>query len=327
VRGLRVEALPGAADAGPPAPAARLVLDSAIALARRYSLWRDTVTWSVVEPRVRELAAGARRSRDAYPAIWYLLARLGDRHSFMQTPNVASDWEAGRVKNAEPQVRALPDGAGYVSVPAYSGGDSAGMRAYAERMHAALAGVAPGARCGWVVDLRPNGGGNMFPMLAGLKPFLGGGQLGSFWQPGGEAGVGTYVEPWIAGREVGVEPPPSLAALEQAPVAVLTGPRTGSSGEVVTLAFRGRPRTRSFGAPTAGYTTGNERYVLPDGAAILLTVSVYVDRTGARYGGKVAPDSLVGPATTVPIPAGAPDAALDAATAWVRQAAGCAAMR
>jgi carboxyl-terminal processing protease len=328
-RGLRVEVLPAPAAGVEPAPAARAVLDSALALARRYALWRDTVTWGVVEPRVRELAAGARSSREAYPAVWYLLSRLGDRHSFMQTPNVAASWDAGRATNPAPQARALPEGVGYVSVPAYSGGDSTGVRAYAERMHAALAGVAPAARCGWVVDLRPNAGGNMFPMLAGLKPFLGGGQLGRFWVPGGEGGAGTLVEPWVAGREVGVEPPPSLAALEQAPVAVLTGPRTASSGEVVTLAFRGRPRTRSFGAPTAGLTTGNERYLLPDGAAILLTVSVYVDRTGTRYGGRVAPDSLVGPATAAsPVPpAGSPDPALDAAAAWLRAAPGCAATR
>jgi hypothetical protein len=329
VRGLRVEVLPGAAAGAPLAPDARVELDSAIALARAHSLWRDTVTWSAVEPQARELAAGAGSAREVYPAIRYLLGRLGDHHSFLQPARVAADWEAGRTAPPDAEVRALADGIGYVAVPAYGNGDVGLARAYTQRLHAALAGVMPTARCGWVVDLRGNGGGNMFPMLAGLKPFLGGGVVGSFWRPG--LRPGDSVETVVAGRWVELEPPPALAALEQAYVAVLTGPRTGSSGEVVTVAFRGRPRTRSFGAPTAGLTTGNERFVLPDGAAILLTRSVYVDRTGARYGGTIAPDSLVGPpGATVPAgvpPAGAPDAALDAATAWLRQASGCAAAR
>jgi hypothetical protein len=314
VRGLRIEAPPASAADAPMDAAAGAMLDSAIRIVRTRALWRDTVTWAVVEPEVRALGAGARKPSDVYPAIRYLLNRLGDHHSFLQPARAAADWSAGRVENPAPEVRSLPASVGYVMVPAYSGGDPTDMRAYAERMHRALTETAPAARCGWVLDLRPNGGGNMYPMLAGLKPFLGSGTIGSFHMPGQPAA------PWVAGRGIPVQPPAELATLEQAWVAVLTGPRTGSSGEVVTVAFRGRPRTRSFGAPTAGLTTGNARFVLPDGAAILLTTSVYVDRTGTRYGAKVVPDQ---PVANEPGAAG--DATLDAAVAWLRQASGCSA--
>jgi C-terminal processing protease CtpA/Prc len=96
-------------------------------------------------------------------------------------------------------------------------------------------------------------------------------------------------------------------------VAVLTGPRTASSGEAVTVSIRGRPRTRSFGDPTRGLSTANQGFVLPDRAALILTVSVYEDRTGRRYGEQIAPDEVV-PYT---------DAAVQRAREWLARSSGC----
>jgi hypothetical protein len=319
VRALRLAALPAPPPGAPLAVEARAVLDSALAFARRHALWRDTVTWAAVEPEVRAFAAGAQTPTDVYPAIRYLLSRLGDGHSSLQTARAVADLRAAGADNTAPEVRTLPGGVGSVAVPGYYGLDPGPMRAYATRLYEALAGAAPGARCGWVVDLRANDGGIVTPMLAGLKPFLGAGPVGSVWRPGDTAAPDTLR--WIAGRRVDVEPPPGLERLEQAFVAVLTGPRTGSAGEIVAVAFRGRPRTRSFGAPTQGFSTWNERHSLPDGAALSLTTGVYVDRTGTRYGGAVVPDE--------PVPApptgtgGEADPTLDAATRWLRQASGC----
>src|SRR5206468_4322951 len=58
---------------------------------------------------------------------------------------------------------------------------------------------------------------------------------------------------------------------------------TASSGEAITISFRGRPGARSFGAPTAGLSTGNEEYALPDGSMLFLTTSIEADRIGHRY--------------------------------------------
>src|SRR5690606_13717711 len=99
-------------------------------------------------------------------------------------------------------------------------------------------------------------GGNMWPMLAGLAPLLGDGVVGAFappaetptrwWIDGGNAGSGERLQ---AASHYAVEiagPTPI--------VAVLTGPRTASSGEAVAVAFRGHPGARSFGEPTHGVT-------------------------------------------------------------------------
>jgi hypothetical protein len=278
-RNLRLETSPWDMTA-PPSREAGRVLEAAIAIVRNNALRRREVNWNEALPRVRTLAAGARQSSEVYAAIGQLLSELGDRHSFVMKPGSSS---AARV-NRPAEARALPNGIGYVEVPGYLGGDTGAMRAWTKEMHDALA--ATDAPCGWIVDVRANLGGTPLPMLAGLKPFL------------GSAGVGANVpligkpQPWVPGFGVNMPPPASLRALRNAPVAVLTGPWTASAGELVAIAFRGRADTRSFGQPTAGVSTANSTYRLPDGGRIVLTTAVMADRRGNSYGSQVPPDEI-----------------------------------
>ncbi|HKQ73893.1 MAG TPA: S41 family peptidase [Blastocatellia bacterium] len=313
-RNLRITSI--SADS-PMSAHAKAVLDTAISTVKQHALRRNDVDWAKVEPETRARAAGAQMTKDVYPAVKYLLRQLGDRHSHLRTPSQTKAFQTGGAQNPIPEVRSLTDGIGYVNVPGYSGAEPAAIREYTRRVHEAIASTAPSGACGWVVDLRSNTGGNMWPMLAGLKPFLGGAGLGAFANASGSSSM------WSAGQNVGVEPPQALSALESAHIAVLTGPQTGSSGEFVAVAFRGRPNTRSFGQPTAGVSTSNTPYPLPDGSMIFLTTEVAADRTGQRYGDKIVPDEIIEPS---PRDAGAPDTdtTLTAAIKWLKQSSGCA---
>lgn len=99
-------------------------------------------------------------------------------------------------------------------------------------------------------------GGDMYPMLLGVGPLLGDGPLIGFT---GRKGFRYYVSYRDGALSVGGytdRAPVVVPAFSPAPpVAVLTGPTTASSGEAVTVAFRGRANTRSFGAATGGVTT------------------------------------------------------------------------
>lgn len=309
-RNVRIMARPAVAAGTPLAPAAQRELDSAFTIVRSRSLWRDTVTWSRVEPDVRAIAAGSETAADTYPAIRALLLRLGDHHSFLMKPQGAAAFRAGGAENPRPVVRVQTDGVGYISVPAYSGADKAAAESYVRTVHDSLVrAVTNGAgTCRWILDLRTNGGGNMWPMLAGLRPFVGEAGLGSFVSAAGSAPL------WHARDQVDLTPPVVLAPLESANVAVLTGPRTASSGEAVTISFIGRPRTRSFGLPTAGLSTANATMTLPDGAMILLTTAVEADRTGKRYGQKLTPDEVIPAAVS----GATDDPQMDRAVAWLK---------
>jgi C-terminal processing protease CtpA/Prc len=98
-----------------------------------------------------------------------------------------------------------------------------------------------------------------------------------------------------------------------APVAVVMGAGTASSGEAVALAFRGQRGSRSFGQPSAGFSTGNRPTTLVDGTTLLLTHNVMTDRNGQGDGGRMQPDQATasGPAT------------LAAAQAWLLAQPAC----
>jgi carboxyl-terminal processing protease len=281
---------------------------------KTHALKRDTITTDV-ERQVRTLASGATTTTDVYPAIQYMLATLRDGHSdFWSAAGWARFIRSGP-ENPEPSVQALEGRVGYINMPGYGGGERELLRAYASRLHQLLEETQSSASCGWVVDLRGNDGGNVHPMLAGLKPFLGDTPLGTSVGPDGP------MEPSVAGRHVDVEPAPALKVLERLPVAILIGPRTTSAGEGVTLAFRGRPRTRTFGQPTNGRTTAVGPFKLPDGSVLALAAAVMADRTGRTYGGKIEPDDLVQGSGSAVNPS--LDATRAVAVAWLKQNSTC----
>jgi carboxyl-terminal processing protease len=310
-RNLRLEVL-GAID--PKAkmhPDAKQLVDAAITVARDRSVWRDTLSWNKIEPEVRALAAGAASAAEAYPAVRFLAARLGDGHSSFMPPVVAQAFASGGMQNPEPVVKPISQNVGYINVPGFGGGDPAAIRRYASSMHSRLMASMPVAACGWVLDLRQNSGGNMYPMLAGLRPFLGDGTLGYFVSSGVKS-------PWSAGMRDAVLPPRDLDDLGKAYVAVLTGPRTASSGEIVAISFRERSRTRSFGLPTRGLSTANAMVPLPGGANFNITTAIDADRKGKLFGHAVDPDERVEAAQDA-----TQDPTLERATAWLLKESGC----
>ena len=287
------------------------VLDAAIRIVRTNALHSQDVDWNTVEPEIRTMAKDAKDSIDVYPAIRVMLAKLGDHHSFLMDPLFRRAMETEGVASSLPVIVLKPGDVGYIKMPGYFGTDRTAGQMFAKAMVAAIGKIVSDARCGWIVDLRGDKGGNMWPMLAGLKPLLGSGNLGSFQGPT------DHAPPWRAGFEMD---PAILAGseLNSAYVAVLTGPGTASSGEAVAVAFRGRPNTRSFGAATYGLSSANNLFDLPDGGRIVLTTAIDLDRNGHAYGGKLEPDQPVDSTVT-----DKDDRVIAAATAWLQQAQGC----
>lgn len=155
--------------------------------------------------------------------------------------------------------------------------------------------AAAATTCGWIVDLRTNGGGNAWPMLAVAAPLLDDGDVVGLRSREGEVA-------WARVENGGVVSTPGGSGTEtpggfsiEAPVALLTSTTTASAAEIVAIAFAGQARTVRVGAPTAGLTTGNEVRELSDGAWLVLTTSYDVDRTGRVHDGPLEPDVLAPP--------------------------------
>ncbi len=287
------------------------VLDKAIQIVRINALHSRDVDWSTVEPEIRAMAKDAKTYPDVYPAIRTLLAKLGDHHSSFMRPAASHAMSSQGHAMSAPIISVQAEGVGYVMMPGYFGTDQNAAQTFIGTITQAIAKTSSNVHCGWIVDLRDNPGGNMWPMLGALRPLLGSGDLGGFEGPTGHS------PPWRAPPYSGASTI-KLPDLSGASVAVLTGAKTASSGEIVTIAFRGRAKTRSFGTATAGLSTSNRTFDLPDGSRIQLTYAIDVDRDGHAYGGPLQPDQPV-----LADSSDKPDATIAAATAWLKQSSGC----
>jgi carboxyl-terminal processing protease len=297
-----------AQDARDMSPEAREYLEHALGLMQAQALNRHNVDWAAVRATAYQQAAGAQHPRDTYRAIAVALAALEDGHSRFVPPisELPPEFQmmAASRPRPEPEARQLDGRAAYVAVPGFSG---PGADEFAERILDLVFEVDGPDVCGWIVDVRGNTGGNMWPMLQGLSPILGEGVTGYFVTPEDEWTAWEIDSDLAAGRKL---------ARERVAVAVLHGGETVSSGEAVVVALRGRPETKSFGQSTGGLSTANRTITLSDGATLLLTVSRFADRHRNVYGEAIEPDEFVHADTPE-------EQLLEAARAWLLRQAAC----
>lgn len=295
-------------------PKASAYLTAALDVMEEHSLVTADVDWPEVRRDAVTRAQKARTPAETYGAIRQALRDLDDRHSTFFDPQ-----EASQALNMPADDLILPEGRhlagaiGYLMLPPVPSDRVAAP--YVRSARSTVSTLDEQGTCGWVIDMRSNSGGDMWGPLAAVGPILGDGTVGEAVYADGEKTPWTiengtprqYTDEW--------SPAPSLAR-PMPPVAVLTSPRTASAAEAVTIAFQGRPNTRTFGQPTAGVPTANAPYQLSDGALIILTVAREADRNGHLYNGPIAPG------VNVPIAHGH-DQVLTTATDWLRTQDGC----
>ena len=285
--------------AAPPAAmsgAARTHLTELLNTMQQNSIKRLTLDWASLRARVEEQAVSAQAIPDLYPAIRLALSLIGDGHSSYRSADGATNIFVGN-RTCSPSGRAtpaIPSTIGYVYVGAFSG-TAAQATDFANGIQRTIAEADRDDLAGWIVDLRSNGGGNMWPMIAGLGPILGEDILGYFIDPVGaqfawEYRNGSALSGGVAAAAVSA---PYRLRRERPRVAVLSDNAIASSGEAALIAFRQRPNARSFGVATCGLSTANRGFPLTNGANLNLTVSTMADRTRQVYGDQVPPDEVI----------------------------------
>jgi carboxyl-terminal processing protease len=276
-------------------PVAQAYLDELIAIMEAHSINRLKIDWSAFRTSVVTAAGAAQTIEDTFPAIVTALTLLGDGHSFYRARRGTAMSGPRRPCGAPGSaVPTLPGNVGYVRVGSFSG-SAAEAAAFANAIQSAIASADRDDLAGWIVDLRGNGGGNMWPMIAGVGPVLGEGRAGYFIDPVGTEIVWEYRDgaSWEGGSLSQRVDAPYRLRRQSPKVAVLIDSGTASSGEAVVIAFQRRPDTRSFGTATCGLSTANQEYTMSDGASLFLTEAVMADRTKAPYGGQILPDEEV----------------------------------
>lgn len=279
------------------ATAGEAYLAHALDLLQAHSLHRHEVDWASLRDSVAKVVIHPETPADAYGGIRLALAIIGERHSFFLEPQNAGTPLAPSPPPLSRLVEALPGTPGrfgYLQVGSF-GGSRAGADSLATDLQRRIEALDTEGVCGWIVDLRGNVGGNMWPMVAGLGPLIGEGVMGYFVEPDSVREAWTYVAgvAGIDGGELARARDPYRIRVAAPPVAVLADQLTASSGEATLIAFKGRPETFTSGLRTYGFSTGNQGFAMSDGAVLVLTTSVMADRTGRAYGGPVPVDEQI----------------------------------
>ncbi|QQD76171.1 S41 family peptidase [Curtobacterium sp. YC1] len=246
---------------------------------------------ATVRQRVADAVREAEEYGDTYDALRGATTDLGGGHSAFLTPAEAEKTfgrsESGSTAE-DPTVR-TSKGVTTVVVPTLVSGDQEVTDRWVRVISRGLDRAREDTDVGWIVDLRDNHGGNIWPMLAALSPLLTDGRVMTFEYADRSDDVSIDGDRAMLRGTVQADAPGSMPKSDL-PVAVLVNGMTGSSAEGVAISFTGQRNVRTFGEPTYGYSTANQPIRLYDGAVVNLTVAVDADRTGQRYGDPLVPD-------------------------------------
>ncbi len=282
-----------------------------IDIVKRNSIYRDSINWYTVDENLKSLGKGLKTIEDAQILNNYVIQQLrkvGDNHSFIQNKVGAQNYANGNTSQAKPESKLLANGIGYILVPGYGSINKEVGEEFAASIQTLIKNLETENNIkGWVVDLRTNTGGNMYPMISGLGPLLDVGDLGYFMN-------GKNSNPWKntkTGMGVKVKTPYQLKNKDNK-IAVLIGPRTSSSGEMTAITFIGQKNTKLFGEPSGGYITANQMFKLSDGSNLLLATSYVADRNKKRYLERIYPDVVAKAEANK-------DVALQAAQGWLEK--------
>ena len=287
------------------ADSVRVFIDSALNIMQNRSLFAKNLDWKKIRDTVSFMTKEATTYEEAAPAIKFAFNLLNDKHGWLVlndesyiNPFLARDNsrinEATKSVITKPAVKCtvLQKQYAYLSIPFFGGQSSKAMNDFAQRIQDSLCKVVSPATKGIIIDLRLNGGGNMYPMVIGVSNLLPDGKLTESVNSNGDID-GAFI---LKNRSVTlldtitVRLKRTCGDLQKIPLAVLIGPATGSSGEQLAIVLSTRKNTMLIGENTAGYVTANNGFLLPgNNNGIVIGESYTKDKTGKVYLDDVVP--------------------------------------
>ena len=258
-------------------PSAERYGKDALATIGKNGIYSGSDEWKSTYEECLKMIKNAESYEDTYPAIKKALSVCGGKHSMLMTKS-ESQSTSDSYDEVLPTVSLNGDIA-VIKLPDFLGTAEAG-RKYAKVAEDFIHENRDKIK-GVVLDLRGNTGGDMGPMATAVSSLLPDGELMYYHYRSYDVPV-TLKDGVISNAGTGGK---SLYPDEKlkVPVAILTDGMTASSGEALTLCFRGLENVKTFGAPTAGYTSVNMLYSLYDGAQLYLTVAFDKARTGEVF--------------------------------------------
>ena len=248
---------------------------------------------------------------DLTPAFTHVLNALGDHHGRIyldgrpiagltdETRSHRKDdrapdmdfWKAVLAGQHGFEAALFDTTTGYLRIPAVNTSD---VTIEAHRLRAGLDSLIGLGAQRWIIDLRVNSGGNMWPMLEAMAPLFGEGTIaGSLDRAGKHFSEYAFHNGHFQRNGYSMIELPVGKDRSKDLIVVLFGRYTASSGEAMAICFDQRPNTTSMGETTAGYTTENGWTVLYDRLVLSISESVLCTKDGKPYVNNITPDIVV----------------------------------
>jgi carboxyl-terminal processing protease len=257
---------------------------------------------------VYQKASGASRYEDVLPIFPYIFEQIDDHHGNLKFKNNTYGWNKKDGNKINEIIKAatrkysfihserIGKDIGYILIPGNSDFRSKHIDSITTAIKNAIAKVHDKNIRGWIIDLRVNTGGNMYPMIAGLADLIGEGRVGGFVTPGNQPDgdwiikKGTF---YVDSQKVSSVKYVGYPINKNIPIVILTSGNTASSGEMTAITTIGRPKSVLIGESTGGYTTINLGFSLNEYSGLNLAVDYAADRNGKVYPKNIQPDVVV----------------------------------
>ncbi len=278
---------------------------------KKHSVFRDSLDFDAIEKDFEQHID----TLDTYKKVGYYytgkLRKAGDWHSFYVTQTALNNFSQQQKEKMDFSFKLMEGDIGYLDIPGFFNQDIKVVNDFANRIQNAIRELdSKNTLKGWIIDLRNNSGGDMWPMVVGLNPLIGINTTPGYFKKAGEK---EKAEDWQIGsphNKIVIDQPYQLKTAAPK-IAVLYSKKTASSGEMTAICFIGLPNTKSFGENTAGLTTANRMFDLGNDNLLVLASSYSMDRNKKIYSGTIVPD--------VPVENNDSDAILQKASGWLKE--------
>jgi len=282
----------------------RSFVDQSINLIRSNAV--DTSNVELIESKLYDKAKDLNFVSDLVPLYTEVFELLNDHHGGLKYKGKTYGWNKpavsanaylkGKLKSEKTVVSQLIDKkTAYIRIPGNDDFSFKKVDSIANDIATHINKVNSAKIKGWIIDLRVNTGGNMYPILLGLKEFIGSDNIvfGGFRNSKGESSGKWEIKDGkmlIDGIVLERKTQLGIPLKKDIPIVILTSCYTASAGEMTAISLIGRKNTYIVGEPTADYTTAVQGFRINKDAGINLSTDYVVDRNSKIYKSSIQPD-------------------------------------
>lgn len=292
------------------ADSVHFLLDTTIKIMQRKALVADKVDWVKLSTELKQQTARVSNVKQAAFAFTRLFDELKDIHGaffyrdtmFRSSGKIKNLNKINEITNTELKKGAklvatmLSNRIAYIRIPVVLVQDTLKVVQYANRLNDSVVSLMQQKPLGLIIDLRLNQGGNMYPMIAGLRSLFNSGTVSESYtyefKDENRSPVFCRNDSLICDYyKIKIN---NYKDYSNTRVAVLIGPSTASAGECTAASLTYRSPSVLIGEESMGLSNGNDGFLIfPEDIGFNLTVSILKNGKGELLDNVIKPAILV----------------------------------